>query len=143
VSTTAGQEARLRLVADQFNRPTRRRVKRQVLRGSPPLHSELSPLASAYADYLAWTVGQSRPTRQFRLQLALGLFWIVAATADIIVMGPSVSAVIYLTIGIVYVAVIAPLSKRETVRSLEGLRQSRSMLGLKPLPHGRGSGSAR
>jgi hypothetical protein len=43
--------------------------------------------------------------------------------------GHSLSAVVYSTIGILYAGVLAPLSKRETERSLEGLRQSRSVLG--------------
>ncbi|MGH9125604.1 MAG: hypothetical protein ACRDZ8_12895, partial [Acidimicrobiales bacterium] len=66
MATTAGQEARFHLVADRFDRRIRRRVKRLVLQGQPPLEGDIVPLAVAYADRILWTVGQARPTRMFR-----------------------------------------------------------------------------
>jgi hypothetical protein len=73
------EDERFHHVAEQFDKPTRRRVKRLVLRGSPPIDDRLVPLANAYAVYLARSVGDTRPrTFFFWSQVGLGVLCISA-----------------------------------------------------------------
>jgi hypothetical protein len=133
MGATVSEEERFRQIADEFDRPTLRRVKRLVLRGSPPAEENLGPLATAYSAYLAGSVGDTRPNAQFWTLAAIGVLW-AAWGAYKVFWTADVAGAVLLVIGLAQTLVFVPLSRREAKRARNGLNRSRSILGLEPLP---------
>ena len=133
MGATVLEEERFRQITGEFDRPTLRRVKRLVLRGSPPIDEHLGPLATAYSAYLAGSVGDPRPNGLFWTQAANGVLW-TAWGAYKVFWTADLSGAVLLVIGLGQTLVFVPLSRREAKRARNGLDRSRSILGLEPLP---------
>jgi hypothetical protein len=133
MAATVLEEERFRQIADEFDRPTLRQVKRLVLRGSPPADEKLGPLATAYSTYLAGSVGDTRPNAQFWMLAAIGVLWTVWGAYKVFWIADLWGAVL-LVIGLAQTLVFVPLSRRAARRARNGLNRSRSILGLEPLP---------
>ncbi len=129
---TAGQGARFHAVADGYDRQTRRQVKRLVLSGRPPVSPDLVDLSRAYAEYLRCTVGRADPDRGLRVFVGLGAIFIGLGVV-ILVTGGAIGA-LYLALGVIDVALLAPSQRRQARKARDGLEQSRAALGLGPLP---------
>jgi hypothetical protein len=137
VGTTVLEDERFHQIADQFDKPTRRRTKRLVLRGSPPVDDTLVPLARAYAVYMARSVGDAGPnTLFFWTQIGLGVLWLAEGAYKVFGTGDYLG-VVWLVMGLTSALVLAPLSRREVKRARDGLSRSRAVLGLEPLPAAR------
>ena len=133
---TAGQDARFHRVADEFGRPERRQVRKVVLAGDPPIGTPLEPLARAYADHLAWTVGTVRPTRAMNLQVLAGIVWTACGVLDLVVTAETWLGVGFVVLGLIYCAMAISSRPREQ-KLLDGLRRSRVLFGLPPLERDR------
>jgi hypothetical protein len=133
---TLGQDSRFHAVVDSFERADRRQAKQLVLAGDPPIGTELEPMARAYAEHLGWTVGGAQPDRQFRLQIIVSSIAVLLGAVDVLVASTKVFGVVFAAVGFVQ-GVLAVVNRRQTQRWLDGLRCSRSLLDLPPLPRDR------